>query len=554
MTTITVSKRVAEDVLDKHPDFTPYRAERLWRDLDLNTSMLADEALTLLLEQTSALTDTTKEERATSSIVEAVLRTRDGDDKPVASLASLPAILAAWVDANCSRGWLIRKDRTDARRDQAWLVTNATYVDRADGTPSVSVTLIANTPGLAQRERGSKNSGRTSTSIHIDSDDLFTEKNDKGKRQRRSVAALLEDKGFFPPSEADLAEHDSTEQDFERLLATGFASQFRHNGVAIGHDWSVRAYTNVDAKIIHDVAVHEQIAAQPISTVWDSARAGRGEGAEPLVRRVPTMPHLNAFDLAKQVFIVVDARDLTPYEYDKSLRDKLVLPSTHRELLDVLTTDLDDYSDDIVAGKSAGNVILAQGRPGVGKTLTAEVYAEIVERPLYSIHSGSLGTSAESVRKNLEAIFARAARWDAVLLLDEADVFVIARGESVEQNAIVAEFLRTLEYFKGLLFMTTNRSDQIDDAILSRCAAIIKYTTPTPTDAVKVWNVMVANAKAESLVDAAMVETLVETYPDIAPRDVKMVLRLALRIAASRNQKPDLAIFERCMLFRGLTD
>ena len=32
---------------------------------------------------------------------------------------------------------------------------------------------------------------------------------------------------------------------------------------------------------------------------------------------------------------------------------------------------------------------------------------------------------------------------------DEADVFVVRRGGNLEQNAIVAVFLRTLEYFDG---------------------------------------------------------------------------------------------------------
>ena len=60
------------------------------------------------------------------------------------------------------------------------------------------------------------------------------------------------------------------------------------------------------------------------------------------------------------------------------------------------------FTGDIIEGKSAGNVILARGRPGVGKTLTAEVYAEVIGKPLYSIHTGSLGITAELVRQNLE--------------------------------------------------------------------------------------------------------------------------------------------------------
>ena len=45
-------------------------------------------------------------------------------------------------------------------------------------------------------------------------------------------------------------------------------------------------------------------------------------------------------------------------------------------------------------------------------------------------------------------------------------------------NAVVGVFLRVLEYFNGLLFLTTNRVDDIDEAIVSRCIALIRYHAP----------------------------------------------------------------------------
>ena len=50
------------------------------------------------------------------------------------------------------------------------------------------------------------------------------------------------------------------------------------------------------------------------------------------------------------------------------------------------------------------------------------------------------------------------ARWEAVLLLDEADVFLEARStHDLERNKLVSIFLRVLEYYEGILFLTTNR-------------------------------------------------------------------------------------------------
>jgi len=95
--------------------------------------------------------------------------------------------------------------------------------------------------------------------------------------------------------------------------------------------------------------------------------------------------------------------------------------------------------------------------------------------------------TASSVEANLSKILRRAARWDSVLLLDEADVYIRRRDNDLQHNAIVAEFLRTLEYFNGLLFMTTNRVADIDDAVLSRCIAIIQFETPTQEQAKQLW-------------------------------------------------------------------
>ena len=102
--------------------------------------------------------------------------------------------------------------------------------------------------------------------------------------------------------------------------------------------------------------------------------------------------------------------NLTDYQYDSSLREKLILPEEHRDLIDILTQDMDILMDDIVAGKSGGTTILCKGAPGLGKTLTAEVYSEVVGRPLYRVHSGQLGVSSENVEKNLEKVLKRAQR------------------------------------------------------------------------------------------------------------------------------------------------
>jgi SpoVK/Ycf46/Vps4 family AAA+-type ATPase len=55
------------------------------------------------------------------------------------------------------------------------------------------------------------------------------------------------------------------------------------------------------------------------------------------------------------------------------------------------------------------------------------------------------------------------------VLLDEADVFLAKRHASeIHRNELVSIFLRELEYFRGVLFLTTNLPRSIDEAFRSR--------------------------------------------------------------------------------------
>ncbi|KAJ8113299.1 hypothetical protein ONZ43_g5184 [Nemania bipapillata] len=143
-------------------------------------------------------------------------------------------------------------------------------------------------------------------------------------------------------------------------------------------------------------------------------------------------------------------------------------------------------SVDLVQGKGRGLIMLLHGEPGVGKTSTAECVAALTGRPLFPITCGDIGDKAETVETNLEKNFQLAHKWGCVLLLDEADIFLSARTvDDIQRNAIVsgkstmtkikpvanehlAVFLRTLEYYSGILFLTTNRVGKIDRAFKSR--------------------------------------------------------------------------------------
>ncbi|KAK5989730.1 hypothetical protein PT974_07989 [Cladobotryum mycophilum] len=165
--------------------------------------------------------------------------------------------------------------------------------------------------------------------------------------------------------------------------------------------------------------------------------------------------------------------------------DRLVLPKGHKEM--VLSLIAQHFRDkesstaqteqvDLVRGKGKGLIILLHGAPGVGKTTTAEGVAELFKKPLFQITCGDLGTTANDVEKALETHFALANKWGCILLLDEADVFLAARTpQDFIRNGMVAVFLRVLEYYAGILFLTTNRIGDFDEAFSSRIHISLHY-------------------------------------------------------------------------------
>lgn len=246
--------------------------------------------------------------------------------------------------------------------------------------------------------------------------------------------------------------------------------------------------------------------------------------AEDPAPEVPLHPMVAIFDLRRHLRLRVHLGQLVEYEYDPALGDKLILPDEQRRLVEMLLAHKGGFKD-IIKGKGLGATILCAGPPGTGKTLTAEVYSEVSSRPLYSVQCSQLGLNPEALEKHLLRVFARSQRWNAILLLDEADVYVAERGTNMHQNAIVGVFLRVLEYYKGVLFLTTNRGDLVDDAIASRCIARIPYAVPSTIMQRQIWKVL-ADTAGIKLAKGA-VDHIVGKHGKLSGRDVKNLLKLA---------------------------
>lgn len=182
-------------------------------------------------------------------------------------------------------------------------------------------------------------------------------------------------------------------------------------------------------------------------------------------------------------------------------------------------------------------ILLLSGPPGVGKTLTAEAVSENMQVPLYMMSAGDLGTRPDDVEFNLANILEIVAKWKAILLIDECDVFLEARStHDMGRNRLVSIFLRLLEYYQGTLFLTTNRVDNIDLAFQSRIHVHMKYTELAIKSRRQIWENFVSQVPsrfesseldelAEVALNGRQIKNLVKTAQLLALEDQKSLTK-----------------------------
>lgn len=477
-------------------------------------------------------------------------------------LEKLMSAIADYLIKDGIRGWLFKTDVM--AKPIAYVITRLDYSPPGEEEAGkIFIELKANSRGKIAIEN-----------ITIRSRDIAD----------KTIGEILAHKGYLKETEELILSYDrSAEQYFE--WRSDYGKQFSAKGTGYyaedptsshrNTDWSrknivVLSSSGSEARLVND----ENILANRVlgfegpgdilntylrkagksarydEKVESQVEASRDSITKGMFTELPVHGYILMFHLELHHHIWVHVDDMNAYKYQPELKDKLILPREQTDLIDILTADMDVLMDDIVAGKSGGTTVLCAGPAGVGKTLTAEVYAEVIKRPLYRVHSGQLGLNVAEMEKALKDTLTRAQRWGAVMLIDEADVYIKRRDDNIAANAVVGVFLRVLEYFNGLLFLTTNRIDDIDEAIVSRCIAIIKYHVPNQNDQKKIWSVMTHQCGLS--IDTAIVEELIHVFPGATGRDIKGLTKLVVKFCQQKNLQPTIDIFKRCSVFRGM--
>ncbi|KAF2468237.1 P-loop containing nucleoside triphosphate hydrolase protein [Lindgomyces ingoldianus] len=249
---------------------------------------------------------------------------------------------------------------------------------------------------------------------------------------------------------------------------------------------------------------------------------------------------VHGFSLTDKRWCVFEVDNIKPIDYDGKAFDNLRLPQEQKDTLLALAKihTKDDFQfDDFIKGKGRGMIVLLHGEPGIGKTLTAESIADYTKKPLFPIRSGDLGVEASSLEKCLNEAFEMAAKWNAIILIDEADVYLEQRQPNeLQRNSLVSVFLRVLEYYEGIMFLTTNRVEQFDLAVKSRIHLTLKYSRLSEASRRALWHDFLQTGSSGSNLnhfDDRLLDELASH--DLNGRQMRNVVRTAYAIALSKG-------------------
>ncbi len=180
--------------------------------------------------------------------------------------------------------------------------------------------------------------------------------------------------------------------------------------------------------------------------------------------------------------------------------DDLVLPEFQKQILRDVVVNVrqraqvhDRWGFAAKSSRGLGISALFSGASGTGKTLAAEIMANVLRLDLYRIDlSQVVSKYIGETEKNLRRVFDAAETAGAVLLFDEADALFGKRSEVKDShdryaNIEVSYLLQRMEGYGGLAILTTNMKQALDPAFMRRIRFVVQFPFPDFAERAEIW-------------------------------------------------------------------
>jgi len=229
--------------------------------------------------------------------------------------------------------------------------------------------------------------------------------------------------------------------------------------------------------------------------------------------------------------------------FEKSF-DSLIIPADTKNQLEQIIREFKD--SDILATYNLNNKkkILLCGKPGTGKTFSAQIISSVLNIPLVYIRfdaiiSSYLGETAGNLRKVFDYI--ENGTW--IVLFDEFDIIGKNRDDNHEHGEIkrvVNNFLQMLDNTKGnsIILAATNHQNILDPAIWRRFDDVIYYDLPNKKNRHQLFDNYIKPIKREKKIDLLKISGKTS---GLSPADIKMITEEAMKTAII-NSKDSLSM------------
>lgn len=236
-----------------------------------------------------------------------------------------------------------------------------------------------------------------------------------------------------------------------------------------------------------------------------------------------------------------------------TLERDVVLPSISKMHIDEALIKINhhktiyiDWGFEEVDPVGKGIVLNFFGRPGTGKTLTAEALAGTLKKPFISLGIAEIESKfMGETSKNIQTVFALAKEYDAVIFFDEADTLLGKRLSSVTQgvdnevNSMRSTMLIELERFDGVAIFATNFAENYDKAFESRISHHIHFELPDFNGRKAIFDKMFVPKIPLAIDRQTLITEVASITEGFSGRDMRTCMRLSLPKVVLSKQNGD---------------